>query len=114
MTYMHAAVLGVVIFLAAASAVAQLVDLPRDARVDKLQEWIAQVERHHPGTLDAAALTVRTWDRNTLADVRDDMQAIGVFVRDPGAAIMRYEANRDPDTGRPPPRVRQYTFTQER
>ncbi len=70
----HAALL---LALVLASALTAGQSRPSDSpRLDKLKEWMALVEQHEPGRVDLAVQAVRSWDRQWLQDVRDDMLAV--------------------------------------
>jgi hypothetical protein len=70
---------------------AQFAGLPNDARLARLQQWLAAVERHQPGIIDDAARTVLLLPHAAVAEIRDDMQTIGTLVHDAGARIGRDE-----------------------
>jgi tetratricopeptide (TPR) repeat protein len=49
-------------------------------RIAELQEWIAVVSQHTPGRVDAAVSTMRSWGRESLQNVRDDLAAIRLLM----------------------------------
>src|SRR5829696_4922295 len=82
--------LWVVLQLAAGSAA--FAGLLSDPRLERLQAWTTDVERHQPGTLDAPAMAVRLWDRAAVSDIRDDMVALTSLIREPGGRVQLFEA----------------------
>jgi tetratricopeptide (TPR) repeat protein len=74
-----------------------------EPRLDRLRAWIAAVEQHQPGTIDAAATEVRLWDRLTIASIHDDLFAIAALIRDPGTRIQLFEAPTPTEVRRPKP-----------
>lgn len=49
-------------------------------RIAELQEWMAVVSQHTPGRVDAAVSTMRSWGRESLQNVRDDLAAIRLLI----------------------------------
>jgi tetratricopeptide (TPR) repeat protein len=75
--------------------------LPRDPRLDRLHAWVAAVEQHQPGTTDAHALTLRSWDRAALTEIHEDMVALSALIANPRLRrIVFYEAA-DPEQRQP-------------
>jgi tetratricopeptide (TPR) repeat protein len=48
---------------------------PEPVRIIQLQQWIAAVRQHTPGTTDAAVAGIRAWNRESLQNVWDDLSA---------------------------------------
>ena len=49
-------------------------------RIAELQEWLVLVSQHTPGRVDAAVSTMRSWGRESLQNVRDDLAAIRLLM----------------------------------
>ena len=49
-------------------------------RIAELQEWMAVVAQHTPGRVDQAVETLRSWNRESLQNVRDDLAAIRLLL----------------------------------
>ena len=49
-------------------------------RIAELQEWMAIVSQLAPGRVDAAVSTMRSWGRESLQNVRDDLAAIRLLM----------------------------------
>jgi VWFA-related protein len=63
--------------------------LPRPrSRIDRLEAWLAAVERHEPGRADAAAQMVRSWTPDDLQDLAADVALIAALLRDPQYPVM--------------------------
>jgi len=62
--------------------------LPPSSRIDRLEAWLAAVERHEPGTADAPALLVRSWTPAELMDLAADIAVITALIRDPRYSVM--------------------------
>lgn len=49
-------------------------------RIAELQEWMALVSQHTPGRVDEAVSNVRSWGRESLQNVRDDLAALRLLM----------------------------------
>ena len=61
---------------------------PPVSRIDRLEAWLAAVERHEPGTSDAPALQVRSWTPAELLELASDVAVTAALIRDPGYPVM--------------------------
>lgn len=59
----------------------------RGPGLERLQKWLAVVERREPGTVDDLAIEVRSWRRTELEDLWIDMTAVLKLMRDPKATV---------------------------
>ena len=49
-------------------------------RITELQEWLAAVAQHTPGRVDESVSGMRSWGRESLQNVRDDLAAIRLLL----------------------------------
>jgi hypothetical protein len=52
-------------------------------RLDRLQEWLAAVDRHDPGTPDGPAVEVRSWSSRELSALWIDVDGLAQLMRNP-------------------------------
>ena len=62
--------------------------VPPSSRIDRLEAWLAAVERHEPGTSDPPALLVRSWTPAELLDLAADIAMVTALIRDPRHLVM--------------------------
>ena len=92
-----------VVLIALTLSMAVVASQPRSLetpRLDKLKEWLRLVDRHQPGNVDAAAVSVRSWDRLSLQDLRDDLCALRLMI-----CALYTPPGRDPRCAPPPANV---------
>ncbi|HEX9188365.1 MAG TPA: hypothetical protein VGB87_14900, partial [Vicinamibacteria bacterium] len=61
---------------------------PPVSRIDRLEAWLAAVERHEPGAADAPTLLVRSWTPAALLDLAADVALIHALIGDPRYPVM--------------------------
>ena len=54
-----------------------------ESRIDRLEAWLAAVERHEPGTADEPAVSVRLWPRADLQELAADLSVVVRLIDDP-------------------------------
>jgi hypothetical protein len=57
------------------------------SRIDRLEQWMAAIERHEPGTFDPPAMTVRPWNSNDMRWLWIDLNSVIRLMRDPGVSL---------------------------
>jgi tetratricopeptide (TPR) repeat protein len=78
---MRTAFYGALIAVAFSSSLPAAQNRPDSSnRIAELQEWMAIVSQHAPGRVDAAVSTMRSWGRESLQNVRDDLAAIRLLM----------------------------------
>jgi len=59
----------------------------RLSRLDRLEAWVAAVNRHTPGEADEAALEINQWSSGDLRGVWIDVASLVSLVREPGVSV---------------------------
>jgi tetratricopeptide (TPR) repeat protein len=57
------------------------------SRLDRLEAWVAAVNRHTPGEVDDAALQINQWSSADLRSVWIDVASLVSLVREPGVSL---------------------------
>ena len=85
----------------------------RLSRIERLEAWIAAVERHEPGELDGSTRLVNEWGAGELRFLWYDVTSLVSLVREPDVLIFVAPLER-PGGGRPPNVVQQSSPTTRR
>jgi hypothetical protein len=57
------------------------------SRLDRLEMWVAAINRHKPGEVDEAALEINQWSSGDLRGVWIDVSSLVSLVREPGVSL---------------------------
>jgi tetratricopeptide (TPR) repeat protein len=62
-------------------------------RIERLQHWLAAVERHEPGTADDPAVEVGSWSRTELQTLGVDLASLAQLMRSPNTNVFFLGSN---------------------